>query len=100
MADPKPNEKIPGTDYIRCETDCKKGNAPGGAKKQCTTAGTIHPCTPNTPGTDPDRCHCLPFKEKDDGDWEVVQRDSTGAFDDDDKIKCFCVRKKIKLRHK
>jgi hypothetical protein len=93
--EPKPGERIPGTDYIRCETNCEVKKKGGGFEKRHCEPTAENGCTPNDPD-DPEkatRCHCRPFRyDPHDKKWKEIERDKNGDFDFEEGDKCFCVR--------
>ena len=94
MAEPKGGDRIPGTDYIRCETECVERKRGGDSEKRYCAPGPKNPCTPDDPKEQPERCHCRPFRQKEKGPWEPVETDKDGNFDKDDdyRYRCWCVR--------
>jgi len=100
MPDPKPGERIPGTDYFRCDHNCLLRKLGGGSEKRHCISDPDDQCTPNDP-KDEYRCHCQPWRRKHNppnSPWEPVPQDENGNFDlpdpDEFKTVCWCVRKK------
>jgi hypothetical protein len=91
LGKPQPGDKVPGTDYTRCETACKRNKVrlPGGIPVLECIPDPANPC----PDVDESgRCHCVGFLP-DGKKWKEAPKRSDGYYDDDDELECWCVKK-------
>lgn len=95
--EPGPNMRVPGTDWFRCETECRESLVVGGmaGRYRCTPAG-VNPCLPND-HTHPWRCRCLAFRKRaGEPAWHEVPLDRDGTYFKEEgwTYRGWCVRKR------